>query len=291
MTLILLLLAGPMTTYLYSQSDSPVQFRIFNAEFRQISDISELLKEIEEFKTVIIGEEHDNATARIFQKEFIQNVSDKYKIAIGLEFLERDCQLIADEYLADLIQEDYIKKCFASTNQYEKGFADIVRFAKSRKLALVATNAPRRYVNLVSRKGLPLLKTISPNAEKYIAPFADIKTNIAPGYQEKLSGILSEVHGNMKKENLIDAQFVWDATMADSIQKYIKKKTKDQNTEKFIHINGRVHSDNGLGLTYRLKKKGMKVLTIAIIREKEFADLEKKPGKENRIADILVVTN
>jgi uncharacterized iron-regulated protein len=73
-----------------------------------------------------------------------------------MEMFERDCQLVLDEYLNDYITDGQLVKEGRAWKNY-KDYRPMVNIAKQHHQKVVAANAPRRYANMVSRNGLPVL--------------------------------------------------------------------------------------------------------------------------------------
>ena len=64
-----------------------------------------------------------------------------------------DVQGIVDEYLADLITEDQFTASARPWEYYDLDYRPMVELAKAAGVPVLAANAPRRYVNRVSRLG------------------------------------------------------------------------------------------------------------------------------------------
>ena len=74
-------------------------------------------------------------------------------VALSLEMFERDVQHILDEYLQDLITESQFKSSARPWEHYDADYRAMVEMAKAVGVPVLAANAPRRYVNRVSRLG------------------------------------------------------------------------------------------------------------------------------------------
>jgi uncharacterized iron-regulated protein len=48
----------------------------------------------------------------------------------------------------------------------------LIEFAKEKDLKVVASNIPRRYANLVYRRGIEALDSLSEESKKWIAPIS-----------------------------------------------------------------------------------------------------------------------
>ena len=117
----------------------------------------------------------------------------------------------------------------------------LVDFAKENKLAFIATNIPRRYASLVSKKGFEALDNLTEEEKTWIAPLPILYDATLPGYVEMM-----KMMGDHTSPNMPKAQAIKDATMAYFIQKNL------QPNSVFIHYNGTYHSDNFEGIYWYL---------------------------------------
>ena len=161
---------------------------------------------------------------------------------------------------------------------YKTDYKPWVDLAKREKLPIVATNIPRKYANLVYKKGLQALDTLPSAERKWIVslPFP---------YDGKLSQ-----YEKMKKmarhnpENLPMAQAIKDATMAESIETHYKKGSL------FLHLNGSYHSDFFQGIYWYLRRRNpnLKILTISTLSQ---SNLKKLPSEAYGQADFILVVD
>jgi len=196
---------------------------------------------------------------------------------------EADDQIILDEYLNGLIKEKHFSKESKVWPNYDTDYAPLVNFAKDNSLNFIATNVPRRYANLVSRKGLESLDGISEAAKAWIAPLPIEVDMELPGYKkiaEMMAGMHSKDPDSGKRIAL--AQAVKDATMGW----FISSNLKEGNI--MIHYNGSYHSNDHEGTVYYLKKykPGVKVLTITTVEQDDITLIEEDNKK---LADFIVV--
>jgi hypothetical protein len=89
-------------------------------------------------------------------------------VVLSLEMFERDVQYILDEYLAGLITEDQFLESARPWERYRTDYRPMVEFARAHGIPVVAANAPRRYVNRVTRLGPSSLEALSPAARRFL---------------------------------------------------------------------------------------------------------------------------
>ena len=83
-------------------------------------------------------------------------------------------QIVLDEYLNGLISEDHFLLSSRPWKNYKTDYRPLVEIAKQNKLSVIAANAPRRYVNMVSRNGRDSLNGLSKQAKEWLAPLPTV---------------------------------------------------------------------------------------------------------------------
>ena len=87
--------------------------------------------------------------------------STKNKVALSMEMFETDVQLVLNEYLEGKISEDVFVKDARAWPKYSTDYKPLVEAMKSDGLHVIAANAPRRYVKMVTKNGLSALDKLS----------------------------------------------------------------------------------------------------------------------------------
>ena len=228
------------------------------------------------YDVLFFGEEHNDSVAHYLQfeilKEFYNTFGDRS--TLSMEMFESDCQMVLDEYLQGLIREkNFIKEARAWSNY--RNYRPMIEFAKENKLKVIAANAPARYVNMASRKGLNSLNELSESAKAFLPP---LPYDTATGaYYEKFSSLMSDSKNEGAKSkkdstsktksmapngprHVLHSQSLWDASMAYSISKVFVKNAD----AKVLQLNGRFHSDEGFGIVTQLKKYNPKLRILII---------------------------
>ncbi len=260
-------------------------YKIYNLRTQKSTDLKTIVDDFAKADVILFGEEHNDSIAHLAEADFLKlaHLQLKDKLSLSLEMFESDVQLILNEYLSGLIKEKNLIKDARVWNNYED-YKPLLDFALAQKISVIAANAPSRYTNLVSRKGLASLNSLSNEAKRFIAPLP-IDT-LAGKYHENFISLMGGNHmGGMQ---IYQAQNVWDATMAHFINEEVKK------GKKVLHINGRFHSDEKLGIAAQLlnieKKSGRKIKTLNIScfssEDYENPNLE----KYTYLGDYLILT-
>lgn len=274
----------------YSQvSLSEEQYRVFDAKGNP-STIEAVLERLDSIEVIFLGEQHDDAVGHAAQFEIFRRAVDahltKRKIALSLEMFERDVQIVLDEYLAGLISENHLISSSRAWTNYKTDYRPLVELAKEKKLSVIAANAPRRYVNMVSRNGRETLNGLSKDAKKWLAPLPFGEPSQA--YAKKFRSLMGpSAEAQMGIEKILASQSLWDATMADSVARYLKKHDRAL----VVHLNGSFHSESRLGavehlLRYRPKTR---VLVVTIKYEDDFRNFDR--AKHTNLGDFVLLTD
>lgn len=265
------------------------QYRVFDAKGNP-STISEVVKRLDGVDVVFLGEQHDDAVGHAVQLEIFRQAvaaySPKRSVALSLEMFERDVQVVLDEYLAGLISETHLISSARAWGNYKTDYRPLVAIAKERRLAVIAANAPRRYVNMVSRNGRDALNGLSREAKKWLAPLPFAEPSEA--YSKKFKALMGpSPEAQMGIDKILASQSLWDATMANSVANYLKKNKGSL----VVHLNGSFHTENRLGTVDHLLRYQPKarVVVMTIRYEDDFKAFNS--AKHTDLGDFVILTD
>jgi uncharacterized iron-regulated protein len=270
-------------------------YRIFDGRGNPAT-LEKIVDELKNVDVIFLGELHDDATAHFLQAEIFRRAFEKYnrdrQIALSLEMFERDVQIVVDEYLNNLISENHFLLSSRPWGNYKTDYRPLVEFAKANKLPVIAANAPRRYVNMVSRSGRDSLNALSRQAKQWLAPLPFQPASEA--FAKKFNALMGGGGGSaampaakMSSGNILDSQTLWDATMAFSIAEYLKR----ADDPLVIHLNGGFHTENRLGTPEHLLKyaKKARFLVVTMRYEQDFQNFDKT--KHAALGDFVILTD
>jgi uncharacterized iron-regulated protein len=264
-------------------------FRVFDANGNS-SSLEKILEAIEQTDVVFLGEQHDDAVAHALQLQIFKAVVEKYgrqrKVALSLEMFERDVQTVVNEYLSDLISESHFLLSSRPWNNYKQDYRPLVELAKSSRLPVIAANAPRRYVNMVSRNGRESLNGLSKEAKQWLAPLPFNQPSEA--YATKFKALMgNSPESSMGINKILDSQTLWDATMSYSIAEFLKENKKAL----VVHLNGGFHTENRLGTAEQLRKfrQKAKFIVVTMRYEDDFTKFDK--AKHENLGDFVILTD
>lgn len=266
-----------LSIFLCAEGFSQEAFAFFTQNGKQTS-YRKLLRKSKKADIVLFGEYHNNPIAHWLEVKLTKDLLGKRSLILGAEMFERDNQDALNGYLEGTIDQKGLDTLARLWKNYKTDYKPWVDLAKREKLPIVATNIPRKYANLVYKKGLQALDTLPSAERKWIVslPFP-------------YDGNLSQ-YEKMKKmarhnpENLPMAQAIKDATMAESIETHYKKGSL------FLHLNGSYHSDFFQGIYWYLRRRNpnLKILTISTLSQ---SNLKKLPSEAYGQADFILVVD
>jgi len=307
---LILLLSG--FTGLAAMAQKPA-YKLFREDGKKVK-YEKMLEAASEADIVLFGEYHTNPISHWLQLELTTDLFEEKgdALILGAEMFEADNQLIMDEYLAGQITETKFEEEARLWKNYKTDYKPLVLVAKEHELTFVATNIPRRYANMVFKRGVVSLDSLSDEALSYIAPLPleyDITLNCykqlmghgsASMAKSPMGDTISPMSDTIKpmgeakmpmgskspmaghgSTNLADAQAIKDATMSHFIMESWKP------GKLFIHYNGAYHSDEFESMNWFLKRANpdLKIVTISTVSQDDIETLEEESeGK----ADFII---
>lgn len=279
--LIILMLLLPM---LSEAQDITKHFKVYDTKKNKITTLDAIISDLNAANVLFFGEEHNDSIGHYLEAELFKKMASAYsgKVALTMEMFHTDVQQVIDEYLKGVISEKNFIKEARAWNNY-KDYKPMIELAKINQLDVIGGNAAARYSNAVTRGGLEILKQFPENSKIFFAPLP-IDT-VTGRYKNKFTETLGgHSMGGMK---VYQTQNFWDATMAWSIAKYVKK-NKDK---KIFQVNGRFHSDEKLGTLAKLNgySPKLKILNISCFSAEDFANPDW--NKYKPLGDYVIVTD
>jgi uncharacterized iron-regulated protein len=260
-------------------------YKIYSTGLQKVVTIEDVLANVDKADVLFFGEEHDDTTCHVLEALLLQKIAGRYpeKTALSMEMFETDCQNVLDEYLAGLIREKNFITDARAWHNY-KDYRPMIEYAKTNHIAVIAANAPSRYVNMVSRMGIGSLNELNRIGKSYLPP---LPIDTATGaYYDKFEQIMGG-HSSAGGMQMYQAQNTWDATMGWSVARFLKK----HEGYKILQINGGFHSEDKLGAAAQLKKYDSKarIINIACFSDDSFDNPDwTKYRKDN---DYIILTD
>ncbi len=274
----------------FPQQNMESHFKIYDTRSKQLVSFDKIVTAMANADVLLFGEEHNDSVGHYLEAEIFKALFIRYgsKIVLSLEMFETDNQLVLDEYLAGFIDESRLARDARLWNNY-KDYRPMVEFAKQNKIPVIAANPPRRYVNLVSRRGTQSLDSLSKDAKKFLPPLP--YDTLSGRYREKFFEVMKGSPGG-DNPRVYYSQSLWDAGMAYSIYKFLKK----NKGKKIFHCVGGFHTEEKLGTAaqLQLRNKRLRILNIACFSNSLFNIADPMLAgwkKESYRGDYIIVTN
>lgn len=273
-------------------------YRVYDRE-GNVSSLSAIMAAAQSADVLLVGEEHDDFVGHRVELELLTRALDRYApleapptrtVVLSLEMFEQDVQYVVDEYLQGLITEEHFVESARAWDDYSVYYRPLVEAAKARAVAVVAANAPRRYVNRVSNDGPESLWALSAQARSYLPPLPYPGPSAA--YRAQFDSAMSvgldstQAHAHGMSDNAIYAQALWDASMGYAIAGALM-----QNVGALvIHVVGSFHVARGTGIPERIAdyRPGTRVRSVVMSASD---DIERWDDSEDRgLADFVILT-
>lgn len=269
----------------YAQDSMSAHYKIYDTRSKQIIGIDKIVADMAAADVLFFGEEHNDSAGHYLENKIFRALYEQYgdKIILSMEMFETDNQVSLNDYLQGFIDEARLGRDARLWGNY-KDYRPMVEYAKQNHIPVIAANPPRRYVNLVSRRGMKSLDSLSKDARKFLPPLP--YDTLTGRYREKFAEIMKGGPGG-ENPNVYYSQSLWDAGMSYSIYKFLK----ENKHKKVFHCVGGFHTEEKLGTAAQLqmRNKKLKILNIASFSDGSFTnpDWEKFSYK----GDYLILTN
>jgi uncharacterized iron-regulated protein len=224
-------------------------------------------------------------------EEQILRQSWEPNLALSMEMFERDVQYVLDEYLTGFITQEHLVASGRAWKNYATDYRPLIEFAREKKMTVLAANAPRRYVNRVSRLGAASLAEIEPEGRQFLPPlpYAPASENYGAKFERTMKEHQDEGRPPSAESIArgLEAQSLWDASMAYSIAEFLTSHPG----KRVIHVNGSFHTAERLGTVEHLLRyrPGTSVVVVTMVSEASFPNFDTKTM--NGQGDFVVVTD
>ena len=269
----------------FSQSSMEENYKIYNTRIKQVISIDKIVADCAHADVLFFGELHNDSAGHYLENAIFRALHVAYgeKIVLSMEMFETDGQLGLNEYLEGRIDERRFSTDVRLWNNY-KDYKPMIEYAKQNKILVIAANPPRRYVTMVSRRGMSSLDSLSKEAKKFLPPLP--YDTLTGRYREKFFETMKGSPGG-ENPRVYHSQSLWDAGMSYSIYRFLKKNKR----KKVFHCVGGFHTEEKLGTAAQLqmRNKKIKILNIATFSDASFNNPDWE--KESYRGDYIIATN
>jgi len=282
---ILMVAAFFFSASLFAQDSMNIHYKIYDTRSKQTISIDKIVTDMADADVLFFGEEHNDSAGHYLENIIFRALHAAYgdKVVLSMEMFETDNQTALSDYLQGFIDEARLARDTRLWSNY-KDYRPMVEYAKQNKIPVIAANPPRRYVNLVSRRGMKSLDSLSKDAKKFLPPLP--YDTLSGRYREKFVEIMKGGPGG-NNPNVYYSQSLWDAGMGYSIYKFLK----DNKHRKVFHCVGGFHTEEKLGTAAQLqmRNKKLKILNIASFSDASFTNPDWE--KFSYRGDYIIMTN
>ena len=269
----------------FSQHSMESHYKIYDTKNKQIVTIDKIVADMVDADVLFFGEEHNDSACHYLETEIFKALHQKFadNLALSLEMFETDNQIALNDYLAGFIPEDRFSKDVRLWSNY-KDYRPMIEYAKQNRIDVIAANPPRRYVSMVSKRGMKSLDSLSKESKRFLPPLP--YDTLTGRYREKFFDIMKGSPGG-DNPRVYHSQSLWDAGMSYSIYKY-RKRNKDK---KIFHCVGKFHCDEKLGTAAQLqmRNKKLRILNISSFPAKDFNTPDW--SKFSNLGDYVILTD
>ncbi len=190
-----------------------------------IRSFDRVMDQLEKSRVIYVGEVHTDYGCHLLQLRIIQALFQADpNLAIGMEMFPRSSQKALDGYINGTIksEKEFLRKShYFSVWGYDyRLYQGIIGYARLHKIPIIGLNLDKKIVSQVFRRGN--MDGLSEKQLKAIAPERNLDV---PGYRQRLARAFAahDLTGVGRKhfDGFIQAQSIWDETMAQTIADYL----------------------------------------------------------------------
>ena len=190
-----------------------------------LAEFDELVDQLSSKRVVYVGETHTSRPDHLLQRMLIEALHSRDKrLAIGMEMFPRSSQPALDRFIndPDFSEADFLRESkYYDVWRYDyRLFRPIFTYARTHGIPVIGLNIDRQITSTVFKTGD--LETLT--AEQQAQLPAEMRLDLE-GYVERLQ-LTHRMHGQGNHADgslagFIQAQALWDETMAETIAAYL----------------------------------------------------------------------
>ena len=299
-------LTEPSGAILPNEGNAPRALSMFEGSTGRSLGWADVMASASWADAVFIGERHDDPTAHAVQLAIFEDLNAGYPgTALALEHLERDEQLMVDQYLRGEITADAFIDATESRNWAGKDtwvpfFQPMIDAARETGSPVVAANAPREFVRRAREEGHDALAAnASSDRALYDLPVPERLPLVTGDWNERWAAYQSRFREIMSSDSDFESdgafsedartrldtiflsQSTWDGTMGTSAANALER-----GAPKVVLCAGCFHieRDGGTVLQFEARKPMAKVLTVTVID----ASSQRLRDEDRNAADVVI---
>jgi uncharacterized iron-regulated protein len=211
------------------------------------------VKAVAQAQVVAVGEEHYHPEIQAFELRLLQALVQHrpQRVALAMEFLERDMQSAVDAYLSGNSDAATLQTQVKATPAFIEYYFPLVQYARQAGVPLLALNVPRSLARRVTKEGLQAVaESLLPPERAYMAATF---LPITPQYRTYFLQAVAAAHplAEEQRDRFVEAAHLKDDTMAESLVAFLER-AADMTV---LAIAGRFHFDYGVAIPALLRQR------------------------------------
>ncbi len=272
-------------TVLNTKRGQHVQGRLIDIRDLRFISFDNLVDIVRRTEVVAVGEVHYHSDIQAFELQLLRALAKRkpQRLALSMEFLERDQQATVDAYLAGGMKKETFQKRLNVSSAFMRYYFPLVHYAQQVGIPVIAMNAPRRIARQVAKHGL--IQTMQGLSALDCSYLPMLLGNISNSYRGYFLDAVANFHVLTEDQAMrfAEASYLKDMTMATALATFLAQHP----TFTVLAIAGRFHFDYGLAIPAFLRQQRrdiviQRITTMAIDSDKTF-DLQ--PLAQDTIAD------
>lgn len=223
---------------------------------RPLASFDKIVQELQNLDVIYVGESHTSLSDHRLQLRLLEALSTHVDdLAIGMEMFPDTSQDALNAYIfgdPKMTEKEFLKASrYFDVWQYDyRYFREIFQLARQRNIPVIGINLERAIVSTVYKTGST--DDLPPATRNSLPSERDLDM---PGYGERLRTMHSiheqGSHGSGLASGFIQAQAIWDETMAANIAKYLK----GYPGRKMLILAGTEHTRKDSGIPPRVARR------------------------------------
>jgi uncharacterized iron-regulated protein len=257
---------------------------------QQLMPFEALVDILGQVDVVALGEEHYHPDSQAFALRLLQALAQRQprRLALAMEFLERDQQQAVDEYGRESIDATTFQSRIGASAAFMRSYFPLIDYARQQRLPVLAMNVPRHIARQVAREGLPYtLQHLSPQERNYLPATL---SPVSPTYRTYFLDAVASHHPlqGEQAERFVQASHLKDDTMTEVLAQFL-----DQHCEyTVLALAGRFHVDYGTAIPalLRQRRQHLRVVRVTTMAVDANSLIDLRQFAREALADYLWFT-
>jgi uncharacterized iron-regulated protein len=247
----------PDTAVVTTARGTQLQGTVVELATQRTLSFEAFVKAVAQAQVVAVGEEHYHPDIQAFELRLLQALAQHrpQRVALAMEFLERDMQSAVDTYLSGHSDAVTLQTQIKATPDFIQFYFPLVQYARQAGVPLLALNVPRSLARRVTKEGLQAVaESLLPPERAYLAmTFLPITSP----YRTYFLQAVATAHplSEEQRDRFVEAAHLKDDTMAESLAAFLEHAADTT----VLAIAGRFHFDYGLAIPALLRQRRPRV--------------------------------